>query len=194
MRPLPHRLRGHLAPGDLAAVDGVRKFVVNDAECVGCNLCVLVCPVENCITLVHKTEGVDPRTGQPYDRPPRDWTTHPNNPAVQARRRSKDTPAAPFRRLRPAAFRRDKKNRVSRRSLASLEVASSIACRRWCQSSPSSTIKACARFARASRQRPEISAAAAARSSILANRKPGPLKPGGTEIEIRAKRATIVDL
>ena len=63
-------------------VDGVRKFVVNDAECVGCNLCVLVCPVENCITLVHKTEGVDPRTGLPYDRPPRDWTKHPNNPAV----------------------------------------------------------------------------------------------------------------
>ena len=46
-----------------ASVDGERKFVVNDAECVGCNLCVLVCPVENCITLVHKTEGVDPRTG-----------------------------------------------------------------------------------------------------------------------------------
>ena len=38
-----------------AIVDGERKFVVNDAECVGCNLCVLVCPVEDCITLVHKT-------------------------------------------------------------------------------------------------------------------------------------------
>ncbi len=63
-------------------VDGERKFVVNEAECVGCNLCVLVCPVENCITLVHKTEGVDPRTGLPYDRPPGDWTKHPNNPAV----------------------------------------------------------------------------------------------------------------
>jgi dihydropyrimidine dehydrogenase (NAD+) subunit PreA len=63
-------------------VDGVRKFVVNEAECVGCNLCVLVCPVENCITLEHKTEGVDPRTGLPYDRPPLDWTKHPNNPAV----------------------------------------------------------------------------------------------------------------
>jgi dihydropyrimidine dehydrogenase (NAD+) subunit PreA len=56
--------------------------VVNDAECVGCNLCVLVCPVETCITLVHKTEGVDPRTGLSYNRPPGDWTKHPNNPAV----------------------------------------------------------------------------------------------------------------
>jgi dihydropyrimidine dehydrogenase (NAD+) subunit PreA len=65
-------------------VNGERKFVVNDAECVGCNLCVLVCPVENCITLVHKTEGVDPRTGLSYAQPPRNWTAHPNNPAVKA--------------------------------------------------------------------------------------------------------------
>ncbi|MGO9768030.1 MAG: NAD-dependent dihydropyrimidine dehydrogenase subunit PreA [Roseiarcus sp.] len=65
-------------------VDGMRKFVVNDAECVGCNLCVLVCPVENCVTLVHKTEGVDPRTGQNYAQEPRNWTRHPNNPAVKA--------------------------------------------------------------------------------------------------------------
>ena len=64
------------------SVDGVRKFVVNEAECVGCNLCVLVCPVEKCITLKHKTEGVDPRTGMPYSQPARDWTQHPNNPAV----------------------------------------------------------------------------------------------------------------
>ena len=64
------------------SVDGVRKFVVNDAECVGCNLCVLVCPVEQCITLVHKTEGTDPRTGLSYSQPPRNWTQHPNNPAV----------------------------------------------------------------------------------------------------------------
>ena len=63
-------------------VDGMRKFVVNEAECVGCNLCVLVCPVEKCITLKHKTEGVDPRTGTPYSQPARDWTQHPNNPAV----------------------------------------------------------------------------------------------------------------
>src|SRR5580704_16504380 len=66
-------------------VDGQRKFVVNDAECVGCNLCVLVCPVESCITLVQRTQGVDPRTGLDYDRPPANWTTHPNNPTVAAR-------------------------------------------------------------------------------------------------------------
>jgi dihydropyrimidine dehydrogenase (NAD+) subunit PreA len=63
-------------------VDGKRRFVVNEAECVGCNLCTLVCPVESCITLVHKTEGVDPRTGLDYSRPPLPWTRHPNNPSV----------------------------------------------------------------------------------------------------------------
>ena len=62
-------------------VDGRRKFVVRDEDCVGCNLCVEVCPVQSCITLVHRTEGVDPRTGLRYDRPYANWTTHPNNPA-----------------------------------------------------------------------------------------------------------------
>jgi dihydropyrimidine dehydrogenase (NAD+) subunit PreA len=66
----------------LPMVNGKRKFVVNDAECVGCNLCVIACPVENCITLVHKTKGVDPRTGLDYGRKPADWTVHPNNPAA----------------------------------------------------------------------------------------------------------------
>ena len=49
--------------------DGRRHFEVVDAECVGCNLCMHVCPVENCITM----QRVD-------DRPHADWTTHPNNP------------------------------------------------------------------------------------------------------------------
>jgi len=49
--------------------EGRRHFEVVDAECVGCNLCMHVCPVENCITM----ERVD-------DRPHADWTTHPNNP------------------------------------------------------------------------------------------------------------------
>ena len=65
-----------------AHIDGARRFVVNEAECVGCNLCALVCPIEGCIELVHKTVGVDPRTGLDYQRPPANWTTHPNNPTV----------------------------------------------------------------------------------------------------------------
>ena len=61
-------------------VDGERKFVVKDEECVGCNLCVGVCPIENCITMKPLIEGVDPRTGQQVNPEHADWRTHPNNP------------------------------------------------------------------------------------------------------------------
>lgn len=63
-----------------ASKDGLRHFEVIDEECVGCNLCVSVCPIESCMTLEEMTEGVDPRTGKPIDRSFADWTTHPNNP------------------------------------------------------------------------------------------------------------------
>jgi dihydropyrimidine dehydrogenase (NAD+) subunit PreA len=64
-------------------VDGTRKFVVKEEACVGCNLCVSVCPIENCITMKRITEGIDPRTGQVVNPEPANWTTHPNNPASQ---------------------------------------------------------------------------------------------------------------
>jgi NAD-dependent dihydropyrimidine dehydrogenase PreA subunit len=35
--------------------DGKRHFEVMDDECVACNLCVEVCPVDNCITMVRQT-------------------------------------------------------------------------------------------------------------------------------------------
>ena len=63
-----------------ASVNGKRHFEVIDAECVGCNLCVSVCPVESCITMRPMTAGVDPRTGRAITRDKADWTTHPNNP------------------------------------------------------------------------------------------------------------------
>lgn len=62
-------------------VDGERHFEVIDEECVGCNLCVIVCPVENCITMEEMTEGVDPRTGTPVSDEYANWTTHVNNPS-----------------------------------------------------------------------------------------------------------------
>ena len=61
-------------------VNGRRHFEVIDEECVGCNLCVTVCPVENCITLEQLTEGVDPRTGKAITPAYGNWTTHENNP------------------------------------------------------------------------------------------------------------------
>ena len=63
-----------------ALKDGKRHFEVIDAECVGCNLCVSVCPVDSCITMRPMTTGVDPRTGRAITTEKADWTTHPNNP------------------------------------------------------------------------------------------------------------------
>ncbi|TMJ37031.1 MAG: NAD-dependent dihydropyrimidine dehydrogenase subunit PreA [Alphaproteobacteria bacterium] len=61
--------------------NGKRHFEVIDEECVACNLCIEVCPVESCITMVRLTEGTDPRTGKKIDPNYANWTTHPNNPA-----------------------------------------------------------------------------------------------------------------
>ena len=61
-------------------IDGERRFEVIDAECVGCNLCVSVCPVDSCITMQPVTDGIDARTGQPIKKNKANWTTHPNNP------------------------------------------------------------------------------------------------------------------
>lgn len=62
-----------------------RVFTVKDEECVACNLCVNVCPVEDCITMVEMEKGaIDPRTGREVGDYA-NWTTHPNNPgAVKA--------------------------------------------------------------------------------------------------------------
>ncbi len=62
-----------------------RVFEVIDAECVACNLCVNVCPVENCITMEEMVPGTtDPRTGKVVEADYANWTTHPNNPGACA--------------------------------------------------------------------------------------------------------------
>src|SRR5690349_18045309 len=43
-----------------ARVNGKRQFVVNEAECVGCNLCVRECAGGDCLTLVHESHRGDP--------------------------------------------------------------------------------------------------------------------------------------
>ncbi|WP_406736311.1 NAD-dependent dihydropyrimidine dehydrogenase subunit PreA [Thioclava sp. GXIMD4215] len=65
------------------AVSEDRVYSVKDEECVACNLCVDVCPVD-CITMRELELGeVDPRTGRKVAAYA-NWTTHPNNPASQA--------------------------------------------------------------------------------------------------------------
>ncbi len=62
-----------------------RVFTVMDDECVACNLCVDVCPVQDCITMVPMQPGqVDPRTGKVVQKEYANWTTHPNNPGAVA--------------------------------------------------------------------------------------------------------------
>ena len=68
-----------------ASVNGQRRFVVNEAECVGCNLCASICPVPGCISMrVLQPGEVDQRTGQKVPAGYANWTTHPNNPARAA--------------------------------------------------------------------------------------------------------------
>jgi len=65
-----------------AMKNGRRHFEVKDDECVGCNLCVSVCPVPSCITLRALQPGeIDARTGKRVDGTYANWTTHPNNPS-----------------------------------------------------------------------------------------------------------------
>ncbi len=63
-----------------AVKDGNRHFEVIDEECVGCNLCVSVCPVEECITMEQIVEGTDLRTKKKISNDILDWNSHPSNP------------------------------------------------------------------------------------------------------------------
>jgi dihydropyrimidine dehydrogenase (NAD+) subunit PreA len=56
-------------------VNGLRRYEVKAEECVGCNLCLHVCPVEGCITMREVANG------KPYLT----WAEDPRNPqAVKA--------------------------------------------------------------------------------------------------------------
>ena len=63
-----------------------RVFEVKDDECVACNLCVNVCPVEDCITMVALDAGRrSTRAPARWCEPTyANWTTHPNNPMAKA--------------------------------------------------------------------------------------------------------------
>ena len=53
---------------------GGRRFVVIDDDCVGCNLCMHVCPVADCITMEPVDNGL----------PAVSWPDHPKNPMRKA--------------------------------------------------------------------------------------------------------------
>ncbi|MCD8547177.1 MAG: NAD-dependent dihydropyrimidine dehydrogenase subunit PreA [Aeromonadaceae bacterium] len=77
-----------------AEKNGQRHFEVKEEDCVGCNLCVSICPVENCITMRDLAPGeVDLRTGKTVSGLYANWTTHPNNPMAEAAPVAKQTAA-----------------------------------------------------------------------------------------------------
>ena len=51
-------------------VEGARRYEVIEEECVGCNLCMHICPVEDCITMERLDDGSSYLS----------WKDHPNNP------------------------------------------------------------------------------------------------------------------
>ncbi len=64
-----------------ATKGGKRHFEIKEEECVGCNLCVSVCPVPETITMRVLAAGeIDKRSGQPIPGHYANWTTHPDNP------------------------------------------------------------------------------------------------------------------
>ena len=75
-----------------ATKDGKRHFEVIDTECVGCNLCVNVCPVENCITMEQLTDRRRPAHRRAGDR------LHATGPSTRTTRwRSPPAGVAPWR-------------------------------------------------------------------------------------------------
>ena len=60
----------HQAITKVAKEGGGNEYTVIDQECVGCNLCMHVCPVESCITMKRVDDGVQYLT----------WPEHPDNP------------------------------------------------------------------------------------------------------------------
>ncbi|MBV8621285.1 MAG: NAD-dependent dihydropyrimidine dehydrogenase subunit PreA, partial [Curvibacter sp.] len=64
-----------------ATLNGQRHFEVKEEECVGCNLCVSICPVPGTISMRSLQPGeTDLRTGKVVSGQYANWTTHPNNP------------------------------------------------------------------------------------------------------------------
>ena len=64
-----------------ATKNGKRWFEIKEDECVGCNLCVSICPVPECITMRVLNPGeIDQRTGKPVREGYANWSTHANNP------------------------------------------------------------------------------------------------------------------
>jgi dihydropyrimidine dehydrogenase (NAD+) subunit PreA len=55
-----------ILPG--AGGDVLNRFTINQQTCVGCNMCSLVCPVEDCISMVEVETGLRPMSWNEYQK------------------------------------------------------------------------------------------------------------------------------
>lgn len=60
----------HQSIAKLVDAGGARRYEVIEEECVGCNLCQITCPVQDCISMLPQ------QTGKPY----MSWEEDPRNP------------------------------------------------------------------------------------------------------------------
>jgi NAD-dependent dihydropyrimidine dehydrogenase PreA subunit len=114
-------------------VDGKRRFEVIDQECVGCNLCVSVCPVVDCITMELSSawtphgRAITARNGLD-DAPTTDAPPAPMTPTTGMLRRDRGSATrtrgrrhpdrrGAIRRRRPVAWARPQPARTGERSL-----------------------------------------------------------------------------
>jgi dihydropyrimidine dehydrogenase (NAD+) subunit PreA len=67
--PVTRRERKDVADGHGAYSTSLARIPrVDETECVGCNLCSLVCPVDECITMVRVDNGLEPETWEERTR------------------------------------------------------------------------------------------------------------------------------
>ena len=59
----------------LVEIGGTRFPVVDEPECVGCNLCYLVCPSPGCISMVRLDDGTQPVTWRELSSRPAETMT-----------------------------------------------------------------------------------------------------------------------
>lgn len=59
-------------------------FEVDESACVACNLCIDVCPMEECISMVELApREMDARTGKVVEEAYANRTTDPSNPTAR---------------------------------------------------------------------------------------------------------------
>lgn len=77
LQPSPRIM--HASDAYAASKTGIRVPKVDEHECIGCNLCALVCPVEGCITMEEVVAGGTAHTWKQYEAEHPEAQHHPHH-------------------------------------------------------------------------------------------------------------------